>query len=129
MELAEAMHQRGLCQDPHVAQDDYSDLPAVFIDDMGDTITNAYCLSIIDEQREDESHPQVFIRAVCRGTYAETEKMAGQLFMMLHDQTNYPLTARTSVLLSRRVLRSRAAHDQNDRRTRVDTYMVQPKAG
>ena len=117
LELAKYLHQQGVCQNPDSTQDDYAALPGVYIDHMEDTPTNAIMLTVVDDDREeDDANPQILILVKVRAaTFDLVNRTCAHIFGLLHDQVRVRLTARTTVLSSRRVLRTKGERDKNHR--------------
>lgn len=77
-----------------------------------------------DDRQRDDTSPTLYVQFRARGDrHPRTPGlMLDKIFQHLHDKTNYQLNNATSVLLSRRHLRTEEERDENQRWTRADSW-------
>lgn len=128
LEVAKYLYSEGVCQNPLSIQDEYAALPGIYIDHIEDTPTSAIMVSVVDDDRtEDDANPSILVLVKVRsGSFELMNRIMAHIFGLLHDQMRIHLTKTTTVLLSRRVLRTRGDQDENDRFQRVDSYEMRP---
>lgn len=124
--VAEYLHANGIVQDPSAEQQTVDDRVAVFLRHIPDSPDHCVGLAVISENRDlDDANPEIGLLVVMRTApwnHDQLSHLAAKIFTLLHDASNYRLTATQRVLLSRRTVRGPVVQDKNRRWQRADTY-------
>lgn len=124
-ELALYLHNCGVCANPREEQAE-GDTPAVFINRLADTPDRALALLAYSEDHTiSDSNPTARITLLFRGQpddQTTPEEDAERAFTALHEIGETQMTARLTVLASRRIINDPPVPDNNRRWHRADTY-------